>query len=45
MRCDVTVDLVRRTVDEGTAQCILGNHEFNREDGMGVSTITEADLH
>jgi hypothetical protein len=24
-----TVDLVRRMVDAGTAQCIMGNHEFN----------------
>ena len=24
-----TVDLVRRMVDAGSAQCILGNHEFN----------------
>ena len=24
-----TIDLVRRMVDAGTAQCIMGNHEFN----------------
>jgi len=35
-----TVDLVRRMVDAGTAQCILGNHEFN-----AIAWVTPDLLH
>jgi hypothetical protein len=35
-----TVDLVRRMVDAGTAQCILGNHEFN-----AIAWVTPDPVH
>ena len=34
-----TIDLVRGMVEAGSAQCVLGNHEFNAERGSSICAI------